>query len=200
LKIEAIIFDLGRVLVDVDFTGLFKKYINPGNDPDFSFTLEDIMQLDWFVEHSSGITNSEEFYQKVKEIYNMDVDFVSFQKEWSSIFKPMPEMETFLKQTAKRYPVGLLSDTDSIHWNYLLSTSPFLKIFKQPILSFEIGAMKPAEICYKKAAESVNRPIQKCLFIDDRQINIDGALKSGMQAVQFESHKKLSNYFKANNL
>lgn len=200
MRIEAIIFDLGRVLVDVDFTGLFKKYINPGKGPDFSFTLEEIMTRDWFVENSTGKCSAGEFYEKVKDIYKMDINFDTFKKEWSSIFKPKPGMEAFVIETAKRYPVGALSDTDSIHWNHLLSTYPFLKIFKQPILSFQIGTMKPAEICYQKAAESVNTPIQKCLFIDDRLINVNGALKAGMQAVQFESCEQLNSFFDENNL
>jgi HAD superfamily hydrolase (TIGR01509 family) len=200
MKIEAIIFDLGRVLVDVNFNGLFKKYTNPGTNPDFSFTLEEVMQLDWFIEHSSGKYSDKEFYLKVKDFFKMDITFDMFKKEWSSIFQPMPEMENFVKQTAKSYPLGLLSDTDSIHWNYLLNKYPFLEIFKKPILSFEIGVMKPAEICYQKAAQSVNIPIQNCLFIDDREINVSGALKAGMQAVQFTSHEKLLAFFEKNNL
>ncbi|KAA3617072.1 MAG: HAD family phosphatase [Calditrichaeota bacterium] len=200
MKIEAIIFDLGRVLVDVDFSGLFNKYTNPGNNPDFSFTLEQVMTEEWFIEHSSGKCNDEQFFQKVRENYNIDVSLDEFKREWASIFKPMPEMETFLKQTAKKYPVGLLSDTDAIHWNFLLKEYPFLKMFTNPILSFEIGAMKPAEICYLKAADSVNTVIENCLFIDDRQVNVDGAVKAGMQAVQFESNEKLKDFFKMNNL
>ncbi len=200
MNIKAIIFDLGRVLVEVDFTNLFKKYINPGNNPGFSFTLEEVMHLDWFVDHSSGKCTSEQFFLRVKEIYNMDVTFDEFKKEWASIFKPIPEMEVFVKETASRYPVGLLSDTDSVHWNYLLKTSPFLTIFEQPILSYKIGAMKPAELCYQKAAESVNTPIENCLFIDDRKVNVEGALKAGMQAIQFESYEQLVTFFVENDL
>ncbi len=200
MKIKAIIFDLGRVLVDVDFKGLFNKFINPGNHPDFSFTLEEAMQLDWFIEHASGKCSDKEFCQKVTSFFKMDIDFETFKVEWSSIFGPIPEMKTFLENTMVNYPVGLLSDTDSIHWSYLLKTYPFLKTFKKPVLSFEIKAMKPAEICYQKGAESVNTPIENCLFIDDRKVNVEGALKVGMQAVKFESHEKLCTFFEENKL
>jgi glucose-1-phosphatase len=200
MKIKAIIFDIGRVLIDVDFTGLFKKYLNPGTGPDFSFTLEEVMHLDWFVAHSTGKTNDQEFYWSLREIYKMDISFDDFKKEWSSIFRPVQGMEKFVKQTAGKYPVSLLSDTDPIHWSYLVKNYPYLNMFRKPVLSFEIGVMKPAKECYERAAISVNTPIENCLFIDDRQVNVDGAINAGMQAVQFSSVEKLGSFFVDNNL
>jgi glucose-1-phosphatase len=200
MKIKAIIFDLGRVLIDVDFTGLFKKYLNPGTGPDFSFTLEEVMHLDWFVANSTGKTSDGEFYKSLKEIYKMELSLDGFKKEWSSIFRPVQGMEAFVKRTAEKYPVGLLSDTDPIHWSYLLKNYPYLNMFKEPILSFEIGVMKPARECYERAANSVSTPIENCLFIDDREINVIGAQKAGMQAVQFSTYENLLLFFEENGL
>jgi glucose-1-phosphatase len=200
MKIKAIIFDLGRVLIDVEFTGLFKKYLNPGTGPDFSFTLEEVMHLDWFVANSTGKTSDGEFYKSLKEIYKMELSLDGFKKEWSSIFRPVQGMEAFVKRTAEKYPVGLLSDTDPIHWSYLLKNYPYLNMFKEPILSFEIGVMKPARECYERAANSVSTPIENCLFIDDREINVIGAQKAGMQAVQFSTYENLLLFFEENGL
>lgn len=190
-KIEAVIFDLGRVLIDVDFSRLFKNYIPQKERENYIFHLEEIMGLPWFQEFSTGQTTIKEFYRKVTDYFKIDIDLENFKREWSSIFRLMPGMDELVNKVATQMPVSLLSDTDAIHWEYLLAKYPFLTIFKRPVLSFEIGHLKPAEICYQKAAQSVNLPVDKCLFIDDREININGAKQVGMQAIQFKSYDTL---------
>ena len=89
------------------------------------------------------------------------------------------------------FKIGLLSDTDPIHWRYVSKKYPYLQSIDNPSLSFELGYMKPHPKTYIKAAENVGEPVQNCLFIDDRMVNVDGALKTGMKAVHFENIEQL---------
>ena len=103
----------------------------------------------------------------------------------------MPGMERLVKRVAVNYKVGLLSDTDPLHWHYCLKRFPFLQIFTRPALSYEVGQMKPAAKCYHSAADYAGFDTGQCLFIDDRQENVLGAQKTGMQALIFTSPQKL---------
>ena len=193
--VEAIIFDLGNVLVGVDFSNLFQKYIKEDSENN-NLTLDRVMSMPWFRDFSKGKIDSLTFYSKVTEYFQMDLNYDSFCHEWSNVFYPLSEMEALLEEVASSYPVGLLSDTDELHWRFLKKEYHFLDIFKEPVLSFKIGAMKPDPLCYKKAAESVNKPIEKCLFIDDRQVNIDGARRVNMQSLLFNNARDLRNSLK----
>ncbi len=184
-KTKAVIFDLGRVLIEVDFTrGLF-QYRNPSGRKSDQEVLEELFSDPIFVDFNTGKISPEETYKLIKEKYSLPIDYKVFVREWSNIFAPMDGMEALLKEVAENFPVGLLSDIDPLHWAYCRKNYTFLNIFTRPALSFEIGALKPAKICYLTAARNVGIKPEACLFIDDREVNVRGAINAGMQAIRF---------------
>ncbi len=190
-NIKAVIFDLGRVLIKVDFTRGLYRFRNPSGNKSDQDVLEELFADPVFIDFNTGRISPEQTYREIVKKYRLSIDYDTFVQEWSNIFSPMDGMEDLLHRIAKNYPVGLLSDIDPLHWKYCLTTYPFLKIFIKPALSFEIGALKPAEICYQTAASNLNIRIENCLFIDDREINVAGAVAAGMQAIQFNGVEDL---------
>ncbi|MCP4343158.1 MAG: HAD-IA family hydrolase [Desulfobulbaceae bacterium] len=63
-----------------------------------------------------------------------------------------------------------------------------------PTLSYILGSLKPFPVNYLTAAESINTPLENCLFIDDLQRNVDGAIDIGMQAIRFTNETELREY------
>ena len=184
-KISAVIFDLGRVLVNWDITesvwDLIRDEVGPTGD------LGSRRQA-WerlYAEFATGRLTPEGFYAQLKEQVSVRVGFDQFITDWCEIFFPMEGMEELFIQVEKRIAVGLLSDTDPIHWEYLLPRYPFLKRFLKPTLSFDIGWMKPAPESYLAAAHDVGFPPERCFFVDDKPENVEGARQVGMDAVQF---------------
>jgi len=184
-QISAVIFDLGRVLVDWDITqsiwDLIREEVGPTGDPG-------PRRQKWerlYAELATGRMTPEEFYEKLRDQVDMQVDYGQFVKSWCEIFFPMQGMEELFAEVEKRVAVGLLSDTDPIHWDYLLPLYPFLKRIKKPTLSFEIGWMKPAPEAYLAAARDVGFPPGQCFFTDDKPENIEGARQVGMDAELF---------------
>ena len=184
-KISAVVFDLGRVLINWDITetiwDLIREEVGPTGDP--GPRRQAFERL--YAELATGRITPEGFYQKLKEQVEVRVEFDEFVTSWCEIFFPMQGMEELFGEVEKRVAVGLLSDTDPVHWEYLLPLYPFLKRIKKPTLSFEIGWMKPAPESYLAAARNVGFPPQVCFFTDDRQENVEGARQVGMDAVQF---------------
>ena len=105
-------------------------------------------------------------------------------------------MSEMLSKLSKEYKIGLLSDTDPIHWQFVLKNYVFLQSIENPTLSFEAGYMKPHPELYHIAADNVKYPLKECLFIDDRKANVEGAQKLGMKAVQFEDTEQFKNYLR----
>ena len=162
-EIEAVIFDLGRVLIDVDFTkGLFRyrKSVDGRNDQDL---LEELFADQTFVDFNTGRITPEEAFRSLRDRYKLPVNYPTFVSEWSNIFLPIEGIPSLLSEVAAAYPVGLLSDIDPLHWEYCKKHFPFLKIFERPALSFEIGALKPALISYQGAPAA--GPARRCDFL-----------------------------------
>ncbi|MFC1654740.1 HAD family hydrolase [Myxococcota bacterium] len=194
-NISAVIFDLGRVLVDWDITqsiwDLIREEVGPAGD-------HGPRRQAWerlYAELATGRLTPEGFYQKLKEQVNVQVGYDQFVKSWCEIFFPMQGMEELFTEMEKHVVVGLLSDTDPVHWEYLLPLYPFLKRIKKPTLSFEIGWMKPAPEAYLAAARDVGFSPEQCFFTDDKPENIEGAKQVGMDGVVFSGAEDLRRQF-----
>jgi len=185
MKVEAVIFDLGRVLIDVDFTrGLF-PYLDGQSGKDDQTILKEVFKNPLFRNYSMGKISTDTLYQEFKSIFRLDLGFERFSQLWCDVFTPMKGMDEIVERVARRFKTGILSDTDPLHWEFVLKEYPILQHIPYRTLSFEIGALKPDPICYKMAARNVGTPMESCLFIDDRDINIAGAVEAGMQAIRF---------------
>ena len=191
-EIRAIIFDMGRVLVNMNSAPLKEKLYknlkaNEIQKPERQFLHNPIM-----IAFNRGQITPEEFHQRICSNYRLDMDFETFKNLWCDIFWTMDSMEELLGRISKKMAIGLLSDTDPLHWNFIRTTWPWIGQIKNPTLSYEIGAMKPNPEIYLAAAENVNTPPEHCVFVDDLQDNVDGARAIGMLGIRFEDVNSLA--------
>ena len=193
-EIKAIIFDLGNVLIKVDFE---RMLINQMKDQ-LGSTAQEVMETayndDLFRKFCTGKISPASFHQKLSAKFNLNMSYEIFKVKWCDIFEPIGGMPELLSELSKNYKIGLLSDTDPIHWQYVLNKYQFLQSIKNPTLSFEAGYMKPSPELYRMASENTKCKIRECLFIDDRFVNVEGARAAGMEAVQFKELKQLKNF------
>jgi putative hydrolase of the HAD superfamily len=64
-------------------------------------------------------------------------------------------------------------------------------IFDFFVSSCYVGLRKPEDGIYKLALDLTQEPAQACCFIDDRPINLEGAARLGMKAIQMRSAAQL---------
>jgi len=191
-RIEAVIFDLGRVIVEIDFTRslfrLFQDFEQPSQD-----FIQQLMEDDLIHRYNTGQIQPWEFYEAVKEKFKLEIGFEEFKDLWCDIFLPMPGMEELIRELEGKVKLGVFSNTDPLHWHHIYDTNPIMEIFTRPTLSFEIGMQKPAAESYRYAARNVDTPVGNCFYIDDLQENVEAARQVGMRGIQFESTAQLRN-------
>lgn len=183
--ITTVIFDLGRVLVRIrsdgeHFTALTRRI---GVRPEEAFAA--FGQAPEFRRFMTGDVDPRGFHRLVSERFRVDIDFDVFAEAWCDLFTPMPGMEALFRGLAERYRLGILSDTDPLHWAAIRRRMPWLDVVRRPTLSFEVGQLKPHPAMYAAAAANAGQPPERCLFIDDLAPNVDGARRAGMAAVLF---------------
>ena len=189
--IQAVIFDMGRVLVDIDSNLLVEKLFKGLDASDLQELGRKTMAHPAMVKFNTGRMDPQTFHRRMCESYGLELSFEAFTSLWCAIFVTMKGMRELLEKIPPRITVGLLSDTDPVHWDFIRRRWPWIDAIKKPTLSFEVGAMKPQAGIYLAAAENVNVPPEHCLFVDDLEVNVEGARAVGMQGIRFETVKLL---------
>ena len=198
--IRAVIFDLGRVLVDVDTARLARNVFGRDDVTDTQKAIHHIMADDLVQAFHAGSIEPEAFWRRLTDRLGVKMSFSRFTLAWCDIFSPMPESERVVRELAPRVKLGLLSDTDPLHWQYLREHYSFLRAFQRPTLSFEVGATKPDPRVFSAAVRNVGVPPAECLYIDDLAANVEGARRSGLDAMQFISAQQLRDVLVERNL
>jgi putative hydrolase of the HAD superfamily len=190
-KIEAVIFDLGRVIVNIDLRGGIFKYFTQnvaGSDEDAMRTM---IKDDVFRQAMQGKITPQQLHEKLSDRFGLNLNYKEFVNTWCGMFSPNPGMAQLIAELSGQVKLGLLSDADALHWGFIKNNYPEMKYFKKPTISFEVGITKPAKEIYVKAAENTGAAIENCIFFDDLAANVKGAIDAGMQAVVFENPQQV---------
>lgn len=114
------------------------------------------------------------------------MESADFSPWWNSIFEsewllPQPWIEHLMA----RYRVGLMSNTNPLHFAWLERRHPLLQRFAFRILSHEVGAAKPAPLIYEAAERAAGCPPAAILYWDDVAEFVAAAHGRGWQAEPF---------------
>ncbi len=193
---KAIIFDLGRVLVDFDFQRGFQAL--EGVCPyDAAEIRRRIAATDLVERFETGLIEPPDFVAQISRILDLDIDYAGFCKLWSSIFTDPLIPEAMLEGLAARYRLLLLSNTNAIHFEMIRENYPMLRHFHDCVLSYEVHAMKPRREIFQAVLERCGCRPEECFYTDDIAAYVEAARGLGMDAVQFESRAQLERELKA---
>src|SRR5438046_2320598 len=141
---KALIFDLGKVLVNFDFK---RAYQTLGNCCPFEPSeIPKRIASSGLVERlETGMMEPATFVEQIRAILELrgDYDYAGFCRDFSGIFDEALLPESMLEGLAARYRLVLLSNTNAIHFPMLCENYPLLRHFKHRVLSYEVKAMKP---------------------------------------------------------
>ena len=191
MKIEAILFDLGKVLIDFSFeTAVQALYASCSISRD---RFEEVLwDRAWICRYERGEICTGEFHHYLRETANLNMDLPDFCQVWSSVFLPgLMVSENLLAWLKRRYPLILVSNTNEAHIEFIRSNYRVLDYFDQHIFSYEVGSLKPDPKIFERAIAASGCPAKALFFTDDREENIVAARRFGMQVHQFQTESKL---------
>jgi putative hydrolase of the HAD superfamily len=187
MAIRAVIFDLGRVIVPFDFNRGYLR-LEPLCGIPAAEIPGRIGPTGLVQRFESGTIEPRDFVRELSKHLNLDTSYENFCEIWSSIFLPDTLIpETMLEGIARSYRLVLLSNTNAIHFEMVRKAYPLLRHFHSYVLSYEVGAMKPLPLIYRRAIEEAGCLPEECFFTDDIAAYVEGARGQGIDAVQFES-------------
>ena len=192
--IRALLFDLGNVLVEIDFSRVLSVWASYAGItaeelvPRFSLQDKDHERFE------RGEITSAQFFNSVRETLRIDITNAQFLEGWNSVFVgEITGIDDVVKRASLRYPLYVFSNTTLPHHVVWQNLCPeLLTKFKKIFVSYELGLRKPDEEAFYAVAEAIGEPIHKILFFDDTLENVSTARKLGMPAVEVRSIKDLN--------
>ncbi len=184
-KIQHFIFDMGNVLVAFDhelavhnIAALIGAEGTSVKNSLFTSGLEH--------RYEAGSATTEDVFEHLQKIASRSFTVDALMHAASDIFKPIAGMDRLVKQIKDRYgPVGLLSNTNPAHWNFIRERYAIVEEFEFKTLSYEAQAMKPEAKIYQHSLKQCGFTPELTLFIDDVPANCKGAEACGMKAHLF---------------
>jgi putative hydrolase of the HAD superfamily len=193
MMIEALLFDLGKVLVDFDFElGMRRFNARTSLSPEEFKSI--ILEQTWVRRYEHGDISTADYHRYLREHGKLEMSIEEFHEAWSAVFLPgLIVPEQLLANLKRRYPLILVSNTNESHAEFIARNYRVLEYFDHTIFSHEVGSMKPDRRIYDAAIAAAGKPPEALFFTDDRPENVESAAKLGIRAHQFESVAGLVN-------
>ena len=203
--IRNIIFDLGAVLINIDYQLTMQAFARLGFNPSVQFTRE--RQSGIFNRFEKGQITAADFLDELRAINGKPVTDNELVHAWNAMVLDMP-MHRFrmLEALRTRYRIFLLSNTNAIHieavWTYmdsLLGPGRWHSYFDKAYYSHLMGMRKPDHEIYAHVLKDAGIRAGETLFLDDSPQNLDGAAALGIRTLHItgEVSEQLSAYFAA---
>jgi glucose-1-phosphatase len=190
-RIKALIFDIGRVLIRVDLSramaGL-SETIPLTPDELWKALQNDPRWMDW----QEGRISPRDWHLHITKRLGGTLTFDAFCDAWNRALDPEPiQSDEFLSGLARKYRMGLVSNTDPIHMANEEQRYSFFRHFPVRVYSYQVGASKPNPLIYREALKRCKVRAPEALFIDDVAAYVDAAKQLGMTGIVYQSPEQL---------
>ncbi len=194
--IEVILYDLGNVILPFNHFQIAEKLSRFSQRKEFQDPPKMFSYLFDFEKgavngYEVGKVSSLEFFQSLREFFQLSLSFENFIPIWNEIFIEDQEVSRIILSQKGRWKLGLLSNTNPLHFDYVLAKFSIIRVFDRWILSHEVGFKKPAVEIFQKAVQWASVEPRKILFIDDMKKHVEVAVSLGIQGIHFISAERL---------
>ena len=190
--ISTVVFDLGRVLVNIDFDA-FPRSLGIEADHVPGAHKQNVERL--VVEYETGRIGTNRFVDGLESALEHRFSRSDLLNAWNAIIgEENVEMTPLVKAIQERYVTAILSNTSPSHFAKALRTAPIIGRISRRYLSYEIGAMKPSPAVFEHMVRDLGCAPSSILFIDDIAENVSTAARFGIVSILFDGVGNLSEH------
>ncbi|MCA9917127.1 MAG: HAD family phosphatase [Anaerolineales bacterium] len=170
---KAVIFDLGGVLVNYDGRSTFTDISNL-----IGVSLDKLFPFYEAQDHAfgTGKLSGEDYFHKLGETFGLSADYEAFVAAFCRYQERNETALAFAQalQTRPDVRVGIISNTNVVHADWLHAHIPEFQKFHSVVLSNEVGLLKPDPAIFQLCLEQLDVPPDQALFVDDNEENVKG--------------------------
>ena len=188
-QFDAIIFDFGAVLINIDYHKTRTEFEKLGIQ-NFDALFSKARQNSLFDNLEKGLISEIEFRNELRALCGIDLNDDDIDQAWNSMLLKMPQKRVeLLQKLSVHKPLYLLSNTNRMHERSFAQTidaefgwTMFTSLFKKIYFSHEVNMRKPDLEIFQLVLTENNLNPSTTLFIDDSPQHIEGAKKAGIHA------------------
>ena len=188
--IHAIVFDLGKVLVDFDYSIATRRIATRAKIAPKELG-QSLLEGTLLLNYELGLLTTEQFYQTVCETTGFCGSLDEFGAMFGDIFTPIDPMIRLHAALRQRgFATYIFSNTNELAVRHIRRNFPFFTSFAGHIFSYEHGAMKPDPKLYQVVETQSGCQGAGLLYVDDRPENIAAGAARGWQVILQETPEK----------
>jgi FMN phosphatase YigB (HAD superfamily) len=185
---QLLLFDLGGVLIDIDFNRVFRAW-----QPLSRLSFEQIQQRFRFdaayEQHERGEIGAAQYFDHLASVLSLEPDHARILAGWNAIFiREIGETVEMVRAARARLPCHAFTNTNAVHqacWSELFPS--VVDAVDGIFASHEMGCRKPERRAFEHIARATGVPLEAMLFFDDTLQNVEGAAAAGLRAVHVRS-------------
>jgi FMN phosphatase YigB (HAD superfamily) len=187
-KVEALLFDLGGIVFEIDFNLAIESWAARSR-----LTVEEVRNR-WsmdgpYQKHERGEIDAAEYFDHLRTLLELEATDEEISAGWNSIF--LGEITESLEDVAaarSHLPCFAFTNTNPTHHTAWMAAYPRLTAaFDRVFASSELGLRKPERAAFEAISLEIGVPLGAVLFFDDTLENVESARAAGLQTVHVQS-------------
>ena len=197
--ITTLIFDLGGVIVDLDWNQCIRNFEKIGIN-DMEKLVSTTLQKGFVLDYEMGLTSDDQFRTEIRKYAVSEVTDDQIDYAWTSLLVGIPaEKLDLLMELRKKYKVLMLSNTNNLSFRFSekmfeVNGYRITDFFDKCYLSYEMKLAKPTPEIFAALLEDAGLKAEECLFLDDGIHNINTASELGFQTEYIEPFSSVKDW------
>jgi len=193
---DALLFDIGRVVLDIDFNRALACWAGHAGCTPGEIAARFVRE-EAYRHHEIGKIDDAAYFESLRQSLGIKLSNAQLLEGWNAIFVgEMPGIAALLARAAKRLPLFAFSNTNNAHVEFFpVAYADVLGHFREMFLSSTIGLRKPNADAYDHVVKAIGVPAERIVFFDDLAENIEGARARGLTAVHVTARDDVAKAF-----
>lgn len=185
MQVEAVVFDVGRVLYQWHLRNLFEKIVD--DRARLETLLGEVVTEEWHFEHDRGRTLGEMVPERIALYPEFEPEIRAYATRFNeTIPGPVPGSHALVERLdARGVPLYAITNFGAEFWAGFRPSEPIFDRFRDIVVSGEEKLAKPDPAIFALAEARFGRSASTMLFIDDNRANVDAAAACGWHVHHF---------------
>jgi 2-haloacid dehalogenase len=183
--IKAVVFDVGRVLVQWDLRHLFAKLI--ADPQELDWFLANVVTTEWHFQHDAGVPLADMVPQRKAEFPTYAVHLDAYATRFLETIPGSVQgsLEIVEELAARGVPLFAITNFGSEFWAQFRPTQPIFDHFRDIVVSGDERLVKPDAAIYQLALRRFGLGEGDAIFVDDSLPNVVAARENGFHGHHF---------------
>lgn len=186
-SMSIILLDIGNVIASVDFLR-FCRGVVPDGVSDLQAVSRKYCEGELKTKFDQGIIAPLDFLCMIdRDSLTGNMSHGKIRELWQDVFSPLEGAEEAVETLSREYRIWIMSDTDPLHFAFLLNHYSFLRERERYYLSYQHGFLKSSPEAFEYLLHDSGLPAHEFVLIDDLPENCNSAAAVGIKSIRFET-------------